>query len=376
MLIKNLGFFDKSIDLMVRFFEIINSNLNLTILRILKRTLLSFKADIIYLIEEANWAIEWVGYYVTNNLKRKYQIKAEIASQYFAKNKIIHYGSITCLIRKKFFINLNESNCHILTWFHITHDDSILKILIPYLNQKLDLIHTSHNFTKEKLINFGFDEHKIIVIPLGVDLSVFKKFNEDKRKNLRNQFKLPQNKIIIGSFQQDCWKNGIPVERKGPDIFCKVLEKLDKKYSIHVLLTGPGRIYVKKKLKSLNISYTHVFLHDYLEMVNCYNVLDLYLITSKIEGGPLALLESMATGVPVVTTKVGMTPALIKNGYNGFITDVDDIEELCKSSSLIIENNELKNKIIHNASKSITDYSWEKIIKQYYDKIYKKYLKL
>ena len=84
----------------------------------------------------------------------------------------------------------------------------------------------------------------------------------------------------------------------------------------------------------------------------------------------------MATGVPVVTTKVGMAPALIKNGFNGLITDVDDIDQLYTSLSLIIENKELNNKIVHNAFKSVKDFSWEKITKQYYNKIYKKYLKL
>ena len=60
--------------------------------------------------------------------------------------------------------------------------------------------------------------------------------------------------------------------------------------------------------------------------------MDLYLITSREEGGPKGLIESMAAGVPVVSTRVGMAPALIKDGINGAIAAVDDIEGLIEKS--------------------------------------------
>ena len=132
---------------------------------------------------------------------------------------------------------------------------------------------------------------------------------------------------------------------KGPDVFCDLVKRIKKKVSIHVLLTGPARGYVKKKLIEYNIPFSHVFLKDYREIVNYYNVLDLYLITSRSEGGPKALLEGMATGVPIVSTKVGMAPYIIKHGVNGFISDVDDLiyKKLLKKNSTIIFYSYIKN---------------------------------
>ncbi|MFX1443673.1 MAG: glycosyltransferase family 4 protein [Promethearchaeota archaeon] len=339
----------------------------------MKRILLTFKSEIVFLVEESNWAIEWVGNYITHNLRKFYSINAEIGSQYFAKRKIIHYGAITCLFRKNSIINLDKTNNHILSWHHIPSDETYAK-LIRYLNTKLDLIQTSNIISKKKLIEFGFEEKKIVVIPLGVDLLKFKRYNKDKRKQLKKKFELPEDKIIIGSFQKDDWKNGIPVERKGPDIFCEVMEELNKNFEIHILLTGPGRIYIKNRLEKNKIPYTHIFLNNYWDVVECYNVLDLYLITSRNEGGPLALLESMATGVPVVTTRMGMAPELINNGINGFITDIDDVKSLYESSVKIIENDGLREDMIKNAINTVQDYSWEKITKEYYKKIYKRFL--
>jgi len=345
---------------------------NFTSLRIFKRILQSFKGDLIYLIEESNWAIEWVGRYITTNLRKFNLIDAEIASHYFAKNKIIHYGSKTCLIRDKNIIHLDDSNIHILTCFHITPQDDIVKI-IPYLNKKLDFIHTSNIIMKNLLIELGFDKNKTLVIPLGVDLSLFRRYDLKFKSSLRQRFKLPHDKIIIGSFQKDGMENGAPIERKAPDVFCNVLNNLKEKFDIHIFLTGPGRDYVKKKLDEYNIPYTHTYLDDYREMVYCYNCLDLYLITSRIEGGPLSLLECMATGVPIITTKVGMAPEIIKNGFNGFIIEIDDIEKLYDATVEILENQELRDKIIKNGLVSIKQYSWERITEQYYKKMYCKF---
>lgn len=361
------------LNVAIKFIDFIYVRKKVISLRIMKRILLTFKSEIVFLVEESNWAIEWVGNYITHNLRKFYSINAEIGSQYFAKRKIIHYGAITCLFRKNSIINLDKTNNHILSWHHIPSDETYAK-LIRYLNTKLDLIQTSNIISKKKLIEFGFEEKKIVVIPLGVDLLKFKRYNKDKRKQLKKKFELPEDKIIIGSFQKDDWKNGIPVERKGPDIFCEVMEELNKNFEIHILLTGPGRIYIKNRLEKNKIPYTHIFLNNYWDVVECYNVLDLYLITSRNEGGPLALLESMATGVPVVTTRMGMAPELINNGINGFITDIDDVKSLYESSVKIIENDGLREDMIKNAINTVQDYSWEKITKEYYKKIYKRFL--
>jgi len=227
------------------------------------------------------------------------------------------------------------------------------------------------------MIKLGFNKDKIIVIPLGVDLSVFTRYDDKKRENLKKKFGISEDKIVIGSFQKDGvgWGEGLkPKFVKGAEIFCEVVKKLNQIYDIHVFLTGPARGFIKKKLNEYLISYNHIFLKNYLDIVDCYNVLDLYIITSRAEGGPKAILEGMATGVPIVTTRVGMAPQIIKNNINGFIAEIDNIEELFNYSDIILNNLELKKRFIENGLKVVQDYTWEKIAKLYYQKLYKKLL--
>lgn len=83
----------------------------------------------------------------------------------------------------------------------------------------------------------------------------------------------------------------------------------------------------------------------------------------------------MATGVPIVSTKVGMALYIIKHGVNSFISDVDDLDQLFEYSMKIIEVSELRNLLINNGLTTIKDYRWEVIAKKYYWNLYKKLLK-
>ena len=373
---KKKGFSITFLNILILFIDFVLKWYNLTILNKIKKILLSFRADVIFVIEEGNWAIAWVGKYITESLKKLKLINTELSSHYFATNKIIHFGSINCLINPYGLIELKESNKNIVTWFHILPEDKRLKI-VPFINKKVDFLHTPSNFTKRKLIESGFDDKKIVVIPLGVDLSQFKKYNEKCKTLLRKKYNLPTDKIIIGSFQKDGvgWGEGLePKLIKGPDVFCEVVKEIQEKFDIHIFLTGPARGYIKKKLEEYHVPYTHIFLENYLDIVECYNSLDLYLVTSRAEGGPNALLEGMATGVPIVTTNVGMAADLVKQGINGFIADIEDIDQLYQFSYEVLKNKELKKELIRNGIKTVQKYNWEYVAKQYYQKIYSKLL--
>jgi glycosyltransferase involved in cell wall biosynthesis len=55
-----------------------------------------------------------------------------------------------------------------------------------------------------------------------------------------------------------------------------------------------------------------------------FHALDAYIVASREEGGPKSILESMASGVPIISTRVGQAAALIRHGENGWLADVGD----------------------------------------------------
>jgi glycosyltransferase involved in cell wall biosynthesis len=266
-----------------------------------------------------------------------------------------------------------------VTCFHLVPDDPRLNFIKKASKYKNILLHTSAYITKRKLIELGVPEEKIIVIPLGVDLGIFKPVSEKRKKDLKRVLGILEGRIVIGSFQKDGvgWDEGLePKLVKGPDIFIKVIEKLSKEYPIFVLLVGPSRGYVKKNLEKLRIPYKNIgYLSNYKEVAKYYHALDLYLITSRIEGGPKQILEAWASGVPVVTTKVGMVPDIARNGENALLAEVEDIQQITSKTKKIIENKELRRKLIMNGLKTVQSFSWGTIAKKYYEEIYLKLLK-
>ena len=106
-------------------------------------------------------------------------------------------------------------------------------------------------------------------------------------------------------------------------------------------------------------------------MAPYYKVTDLYIVTSRAEGGPKQILESMASGVPVISTCVGMAPDVIIDGENGFIVEVEDVKALTQRALQILDNESMRRDMISMGLKTVEQYDWSIIAKQYQEKLYK-----
>jgi len=336
------------------------------------------KYKISYIVENKDWIVSQIGKKLVECLEGfDFKQARTTITPLGLRNQIIHFGSVHTFLKENGFKKFHISNQAVLTWFHFIDKDKRIKHLLE-AQKYLKAIHTSCSITKQNLIDFGVERNKVLVIPLGVDLNLFKKVDEQKKQEIKEALNIPKNVFVIGSFQKDGvgWGEGMePKLIKGPDVFVGAVEKISKNFPVFVLLTGPSRGYVKKELEKRNIPYKSMgYLKDYKEVAYFYNVLDLYIVASRIEGGPEAIVESMASGVPLVSTKMGMAPDIIVDGENGFLAEVEDINEISQKAMTILSLSELKEKIIQNSQKTIQSYSWEKIAKRYFDEIYAKLL--
>ena len=328
--------------------------------------------ELYYVVEDANWSIKNVGEVVTSKLKHIITSKITI-THYGIRNSIIHYGSINTFLGQDKIKLPHKSNKVIVTWFHVVPDENrfnLIKEAVMYI----DIWHTSCEVTQRKMINLGIPKNKIVLIPLGVDLKHFKPIELQDKNKLKNKLKIPSGKVVLGSFQKDGngWDEGLlPKLIKGPDVFCDVVEKLFKKYDLFVLLTGPARGYVKKRLDSANIPYMHEFFDNSNEVAEHFKAIDLYMVTSREEGGPKSILESMACGIPLISTRVGMAEDIIENEKNGFLVDIEDVDGIYIKACNIIDNNNLANTLIQNGLKKIENYDSNLIAQKYYEKLYK-----
>ncbi len=159
-------------------------------------------------------------------------------------------------------------------------------------------------------------------VPYAIDTSLFKPLPPDDPalQMLRSDHKIPSNAYLIGSFQRDTEGHDLTAPKlvKGPDIFLEILTELKRRrLNFHAILAGPRRHWLVGQLRQREIPFTYVgqeIRTDDLkvnalsrETLNLlYNMLDLYIVSSRSEGGPHAILESGASMRKVISSRVGL----------------------------------------------------------------------
>lgn len=135
--------------------------------------------------------------------------------------------------------------------------------------------------------------------------------------DLKKKYGIDGESFVVGNFQND-------KKSKSPEIFLKiVLDMIEKGRKIEVVLCGRNRQFLIENFKKMGVK-CHYFCMVPLETINeLYNCLDLYIITSKYEGGPRSIIECALTRTPVISTKVGIAPDFLDENS---LFDVDNWE--------------------------------------------------
>ena len=227
---------------------------------------------------------------------------------------------------------------------------------------------------KETMLALGVPEEKIVLLPEGIDLKRFPPRSPADQERARGELGVPHDRIVIGCFQKDGqgWGDGLePKLIKGPDILAEALERLHQRYPIFALIPGPARGYLKQRLDEAGVPYSAPGFVPAASLPRYYHALDIYLSPSRDEGGPAGVLESMASGVPVVSTRAGMPADMIENGVNGFLADIEDVEGLVRGAAELIEHPNLRRHIARNGLRTIQAYDWSVLGKRYAEELYR-----
>ena len=178
------------------------------------------------------------------------------------------------------------------------------------LDQYVNSYHAVSDSTKEQLSNLT--NKNIYSIPFWLNQNIWYPI-KDKSK-IREKFDIKEDAYVIGSFQRDTEGSDLisPKLSKGPDQFLEIILKYRKKYpNLFIILTGKRRQFLIKNLEIYNIDYKYIEMASFEKINELYNCLDLYIVASRVEGGPQAIPESAITETPIVSTNVGLASQLL-----------------------------------------------------------------
>jgi len=199
-------------------------------------------------------------------------------------------------------------------------------------DQYVDMYHTIS--LKSKIQIEKHTNKPVIQIPLWVNSKDF--YPIMNKTELRNKYDFDNSDYLVGSFQRDSLGSDLskPKLIKGPDIFLNVVNKLSKQNdNLKVILAGKRRDYVIKNLLDLKIDFKYFEMASTETLNELYNLLDIYIVSSRLEGGPQAILESAITKTPIVSSDVGVASQILNpkslfdsNNPDSYFSAVPDTE--------------------------------------------------
>ncbi len=236
--------------------------------------------------------------------------------------------------------------------------------IVPYIEKicinRADKIIAVSNYTKKELIlTYNVPAAKIEVIYSGMEQKSFD-FNEEEKKEIRDKFGLHKKPtvIFVGRLEQ----------RKGLsrllEVFKQVLTNIDA--NLVVVGSGAQRPY-KELASSLGIMNRVVFTGyvDELSLRKLYSICDVFASSSRLEGFGLTLVEAMAAGKPIVATKVGGIPEIVKSGENGILVEVNDSDGLANGIYTYLRDKKLSKNVGTRNVKYVKErFIWEKSAKE------------
>ncbi|MBN8860472.1 MAG: N-acetyl-alpha-D-glucosaminyl L-malate synthase BshA [Sphingobacteriales bacterium] len=159
-----------------------------------------------------------------------------------------------------------------------------------------------------------------------------------------------------------------------------IFKKLNETIPSRLLLVGDGpeRPMAEALCRELDLCDDIRFVGKQQDMEEIFAIADLFLLPSEYESFGLSALEAMAGGAPVVATNVGGLPEIIKQGENGYMGKVGDVDQMAQYAIDILKDDATFLKFRENARKQADRFDITRIVPQYeklYEQLYESYCK-
>ena len=236
-----------------------------------------------------------------------------------------------------------------------------------------NIIAASEN-TRKSLMEVGFREEEIKSLPPVIDTTIFNTSLSKHEK--REELGIPEEaSVILYCGNWAGWK--------GVDILIDSMVEVVKEYPDAKLITAWGepyewydkrKIMLTKKIKNLHLDEVIIevgILKDIEKLMASSNVFVApFLNTDGVVDRPLTILEAMACGTPVVATKVGGIPEIVKHHENGLLINPGDKFELAKAIIYMLENKKESKRMGINGAKLVSEKFKTEIVVDKLERIY------
>ena len=217
------------------------------------------------------------------------------------------------------------STCH--TWYDNDLALRVYGVLDRLVLRRFDRVVAVSAEVKRQLLESGVDASRVRRIRNGVDLRPFAAAAESRAGE-------PKRALRVGLVGRLAPEKGVDIFVEAAAIVAKALPDV----RFVVVGEGPERANLEAQIARLALGDRITLLGHQGAMTEMYAALDLMVSASRQEGLPVALLEGMASGLPVVGTTVGEVPEVVRPGETGLLVRPDDAEALAGAMLQILRD--------------------------------------
>ena len=224
------------------------------------------------------------------------------------------------------------------------------------------LIVVSHALKKKLLVNHNIPEEKIQTIYNAIDLQEYRPdaFNGFSGK-IRNEFGIRDTEFMICAIGRMVWQ-------KGFEFFVKALPQIVHEVpKVRCLFVGDGplRRSLQALTHSLNVDDRVIFTGFRSDIKNFLSALDILVVPSILEGFPMITLEAMASGKPIVATRIEGITEQIMDGRDGILVPAQNHDVIAATVLQLIKDEQLRRRLGTAARTRIErSFSFENMLKE------------
>jgi glycosyltransferase involved in cell wall biosynthesis len=208
--------------------------------------------------------------------------------------------------------------------------------------------------------------NKLVQIPNGVDIALFHPPDGDMRREIRLQLDLPQSAQVVIFV-------GRVGYRKGADVLLQAWAKvLEQEPDAWLVLVGPvgedaPTPGVGMSVERMLSDVPQILALGYrADVQNYLHAADVFVLPTRMEGLPNALIEAMASGLPCIASDVGGNTDLIADKENGLLFADGNVGQLTNALLQLLRDHTQRRVLGYRARKSIqAGYSMDRVVKKY-----------
>lgn len=330
--------------------------------------LTAIRPNIVLVYDFPDWIIGRWAQQIKRVLKDKYnfilttfyQVKdsPEYYKELFKKVDVVH---LLVAYPYEYYKTLTDRTKILPTIHHWLDYDKQIKGIATDCCQ----IVTGSSQWKKSMIKNGISPYKVDVIFSGIEDRFLQEHKPLYRKN---------KKIInIGFFAKASSNNE---DRKGTRHFMALLNEIkqqNKQKLFHIYLTGAGWEQFVKQIKKEEFKVTYIPFVSDEDMPRLYKTLDFYLMLSDVEGGPVTVIEAMASKTPVLATNIGVVQDIGEDKKNIILIDNKNSKDILQKILYYKEHQTELDDIINNAYKTAQNMTYDKTFAPL-EQVYNKFL--